>query len=127
MSKERCRFSYMGGRGGPLWKRLRFRLPQGPGPAGASLGPGTLELERADGGTAVQQTLFWDFLRESMQGYRFVEELAGPQQLPFDFCGGYVGYLGYELKAECGSQNRHRSPHPDACLFLSDRWPPALS
>jgi para-aminobenzoate synthetase len=42
--------------------------------------------------------------------------------LPFDFTGGYVGYLGYELKADCGSPNKHRSPLPDACLLRVDRF-----
>ncbi len=37
------------------------------------------------------------------------------------FCGGFVGYLGYELKAECGAANEHRSPHPDAMLLFADR------
>jgi para-aminobenzoate synthetase len=42
--------------------------------------------------------------------------------LPFQFTGGYVGYLGYELKAECGASNRHRSPFPDACLLRVNRF-----
>ncbi len=42
--------------------------------------------------------------------------------LPFQFTGGYVGYLGYELKSACGSPNRHRSPFPDACLLRVDRF-----
>ncbi|HXR14226.1 MAG TPA: aminodeoxychorismate synthase component I [Solirubrobacteraceae bacterium] len=37
------------------------------------------------------------------------------------FSGGFVGYLGYELKAECGSPNRHRSTVPDAALLYADR------
>jgi len=41
--------------------------------------------------------------------------------LPFDFNGGFVGYLGYELKAECGGRLAHRSPHADACLIFADR------
>jgi para-aminobenzoate synthetase len=28
--------------------------------------------------------------------------------------GGFVGYLGYELKADCGSPTSHRSDMPDA-------------
>jgi para-aminobenzoate synthetase len=42
--------------------------------------------------------------------------------LPFDFVGGYVGYLGYELKADLGSPNRHCSPLPDAMLLRVDRF-----
>jgi para-aminobenzoate synthetase len=42
--------------------------------------------------------------------------------LPFDFLGGWVGYLGYELKADCGSPNKHRSEFPDAILLRVDRF-----
>lgn len=41
--------------------------------------------------------------------------------LPFDFRLGWVGYLGYELKAEVGSPNQHRSDLPDASLMFLDR------
>ena len=41
--------------------------------------------------------------------------------LPFDFTGGYVGYFGYETKADCGSANRHRARTPDACWLFADR------
>jgi para-aminobenzoate synthetase len=41
--------------------------------------------------------------------------------LPFEFDCGFVGYLGYELKAECGYASPHRSEHPDAALAFSDR------
>ena len=40
---------------------------------------------------------------------------------PAPFTGGWVGYLGYELKAECGAAPAHRSPLPDAQLLLADR------
>ncbi len=42
--------------------------------------------------------------------------------LPFGFIGGYVGYLGYELKSECGAPGKHRSPFPDAILVRVDRF-----
>ncbi len=42
--------------------------------------------------------------------------------LPFQFTGGYVGYLGYELKGDCGASNLHRSPLPNACLLRVDRF-----
>jgi len=32
-----------------------------------------------------------------------------------------VGYLGYELKAECGGQRVHRSGYPDAMMLFADR------
>ncbi|WP_353843833.1 aminodeoxychorismate synthase component I [Brevibacterium sp. RIT 803] len=41
--------------------------------------------------------------------------------LPFDFRLGWVGYLGYELKAEVGSPNQHHSARPDASLMFLDR------
>jgi len=48
-------------------------------------------------------------------------EVVGGQDLPFDFRGGWVGYLGYELKAQCGGRLRHPSEHPDASLLFADR------
>ncbi|WP_017568949.1 aminodeoxychorismate synthase component I [Nocardiopsis halotolerans] len=45
-----------------------------------------------------------------------------PSGLPFDFAGGYVGYLGYELKADRGADNAHTSPVPDAVWLRCDRF-----
>jgi para-aminobenzoate synthetase len=42
-------------------------------------------------------------------------------QLPFDFALGWVGYTGYELKAECGGRLVHRSENPDAAMIFADR------
>ncbi|MDZ8086324.1 MAG: aminodeoxychorismate synthase component I [Nostoc sp. DedQUE12b] len=42
-------------------------------------------------------------------------------ELPFDFNCGFVGYFGYELKAECGASLVHSSPLPDAIFLLADR------
>jgi len=41
--------------------------------------------------------------------------------LPFEFDCGFVGYLGYELKSECGYASPRTSEHPDAALIFSDR------
>ena len=41
--------------------------------------------------------------------------------LPFEFDCGFVGYLGYELKGECGYASPHQSEHPDAAFILADR------
>jgi para-aminobenzoate synthetase len=39
----------------------------------------------------------FDYLKTELQNRLFISDL------PFDFNGGFVGYLGYELKAECGA------------------------
>ena len=44
-----------------------------------------------------------------------------PADLPPGLMGGFVGYLGYELKADCGSPNVHRSEMPDAVMMLANR------
>jgi para-aminobenzoate synthetase len=44
-----------------------------------------------------------------------------PAGLPFEFALGWVGYLGYELKAETGGAAAHRAPTPDAALLRADR------
>jgi para-aminobenzoate synthetase len=41
--------------------------------------------------------------------------------LPPGLVGGFVGYLGYECKADCGSSNVHRSDLPDAVMMLANR------
>ncbi len=41
--------------------------------------------------------------------------------LPFDFNTGFIGYFGYELKAETGGQAVHRSRYPDAQFLFADR------
>lgn len=55
---------------------------------------------------------------------RIAEMQVGNDGLPFPFPGGYVGYLGYELKSECGAHSRyqHRSTTPDAMFVLADRF-----
>ncbi len=60
---------------------------------------------------------FFDWLGEDLAGR--VAEM--PDELPFDFGLGWVGYLGYELKAECGGNPANRSALPDAALLFVDR------
>jgi para-aminobenzoate synthetase len=52
-------------------------------------------------------------------------ELARPRgpfpDLPFDLDCGYVGYLGYELKADCDGDAAHAAPTPDAAFVFADR------
>jgi len=44
-----------------------------------------------------------------------------PEGVERGLVGGYVGYLGYELKADCGSPNVHSSDLPDAAMMLANR------
>jgi para-aminobenzoate synthetase len=44
-----------------------------------------------------------------------------PEGVERGLIGGYVGYLGYELKADCGSPNVHSSDLPDAAMMLANR------
>src|SRR3954454_20456126 len=52
---------------------------------------------------------FFRYLRDRLRRYH-----VPGNALPFDFIGGFVGYFGYELKAECGGRAVHRSTQPDA-------------
>jgi para-aminobenzoate synthetase len=44
-----------------------------------------------------------------------------PADLDRGLVGGYVGYLGYECKADCGSPNVHSSDMPDAAMIFANR------
>ncbi|WP_328680841.1 aminodeoxychorismate synthase component I [Streptomyces sp. NBC_00322] len=48
--------------------------------------------------------------------------VAGAEELPFDLVGGYVGYFGYELKADLGANRTHPSKTPDAVWLQADRF-----
>ena len=98
------RFSMLGG-GGPLAELVSYRVGEG------------VLVSRPDGTHARRHpgTLF-DHLDRELAARR----LPDPG-LPTDFALGWVGYLGYELKADCGAAAVHRSPEPDAMLLFSDR------
>ena len=42
-------------------------------------------------------------------------------EVDFDFRLGWVGWLGYELKAECGGSSARTSPYPDLGMIFADR------
>ncbi len=47
--------------------------------------------------------------------------IATPEGPARGLLSGFVGYLGYECKADCGSPNAHRSDVPDAVMMLATR------
>ncbi|KAL1211199.1 Aminodeoxychorismate synthase [Cardamine amara subsp. amara] len=117
--KARGRFSFMGGKGGSLWKQLTFSLSDQS--EITSKHAGHILIEDAQGFTEKRflEEGFLDFLRKELSSITYDEkDFAG---LPFEFCGGYVGCIGYDIKVECGMPiNRHKSKAPDACFFFTD-------
>lgn len=101
----RSRFSFFGDDSGPLAEFVRYDVESG-----------RCEIERAGRPTRKVAASVFDYLGRQLTSRRV--DGAG---LPFDFTGGYVGYFGYEMKADCGSPNRHTSEVPDACWLFADR------
>jgi para-aminobenzoate synthetase len=88
---EGARFSFMGDDRGPLGKTVFHRVDR-------------------------EESIF-DRLAGELEGLK----PAFAPELPFEFQCGFAGYLGYELKAECGGDVAHESPLPDAAFVLADR------
>ncbi|MFF9027662.1 aminodeoxychorismate synthase component I [Streptomyces iakyrus] len=101
----RSRFSFLGDDQGPLAEFVRY-----------DVNAGRCEIERAGRPLRRVRASVFDYLKRQLTNRRV--DATG---LPFDFTGGYVGYFGYEMKADCGSANRHRSPTPDAAWLFADR------
>ncbi|WP_406272684.1 aminodeoxychorismate synthase component I [Nocardia sp. NBC_00881] len=99
------RFSFLGDASGPLAEVLRYRV-----------GDGEVTVESSDGHRRTVSGGILDYLAAELRARQF--ELP---DLPFDFVGGYVGYLGYEVKADCGGDAVHRAPTPDAQWIFADR------
>ncbi len=95
-----------------------FGTSAGPGAALVSydVEAGEVAVER-DGVRSVQHKSIFDFLDRELARNR-VEPPAGFER---GLLGGYVGYLGYECKADCGARNLHTSDLPDAAFMLANR------
>ncbi|MCT1766982.1 gamma-glutamyl-gamma-aminobutyrate hydrolase family protein [Brevibacterium casei] len=102
------RFSIMGAPTGPLSRTITADVPAG-----------TLEVKSAEGTETVHSGFFY-WLNADLESTDLVQS-AEVAELPFAFRLGWVGYLGYELKAEVGSPGKHASAHPDALMMFLDR------
>jgi len=100
------RFSFLGEPGGPSGEVLTFRV-----------GEDSVTVEPSGRAPYREQGTIFDALQR-----RVGRTVAGAQSLPFDLAGGYVGYLGYEIKAVCGSPNAHRADTPDSVWLRADRF-----
>jgi para-aminobenzoate synthetase len=100
------RFSFLGDSSGPLSETLTYRV-----------GDGKVTVRDAAGTRAEPGNPF-DVLDRRLRERRLAPDQAA---LPFGFTGGYVGYLGYEMKADCGADAAHKASTPDAVWLFTDR------
>jgi para-aminobenzoate synthetase len=101
---ELGRFSFMGDAAGPLARTVT-----------ADAWEGRVTVSSADRTVATDRP-FLEWLDEDLRAHQ--TEIP---ELPFEFALGWIGYLGYELKAECGGDRSHRAEHHDAAMIFADR------
>jgi para-aminobenzoate synthetase len=104
---EGARFSFMGDASGPLAAAISYDVEAGA------------VTVRRGGETEVHREPILSYLDRELARLRAATEL--PEGLPFEFDCGFVGYLGYEVKVDCGAASPHRSSQPDAAFVLADR------
>ncbi|MEU1986025.1 aminodeoxychorismate synthase component I [Nocardia sp. NPDC019395] len=100
------RFSFLGDAAGPLAEVVRYRV-----------GSGFVTVTATGGESRKEPGTILDYLAAELRD----RSLPLPDRLPFDFAGGYVGYLGYEVKADCGGAAAYSAPAPDAQWIFADR------
>ncbi|MCZ7460342.1 aminodeoxychorismate synthase component I [Streptomyces sp. WMMC940] len=100
------RFSILGDGSGPLAEYVTYRVATR-----------TVRVERAGRSHKLVVRGFFDYLDAELRR----RALPVDARLPFSFNLGYVGYLGYELKAESGATAAHTAATPDAALLFADR------
>jgi para-aminobenzoate synthetase len=77
---------------------------------------GEVAIRRASGSSVERGSIFDVLDRELARA-----AVAPPAGVVGGLVGGFVGYLGYECKGDCGSPNVHRSDVPDAVMMLANR------
>nr|WP_042192819.1 aminodeoxychorismate synthase component I [Kibdelosporangium sp. MJ126-NF4]CEL20118.1 Para-aminobenzoate synthase, amidotransferase component / Para-aminobenzoate synthase, aminase component [Kibdelosporangium sp. MJ126-NF4]CTQ97342.1 Para-aminobenzoate synthase, amidotransferase component (EC 2.6.1.85) / Para-aminobenzoate synthase, aminase component (EC 2.6.1.85) [Kibdelosporangium sp. MJ126-NF4] len=100
-----ARFSHLGDRSGPLGESVRYRV-----------GDGRVTIAQTGMVPRHEPGSIFDYL-----GRELARRQIDAPPLPSDFTCGYVGYFGYELKADCGAQPRHVAPDPDSQWIFADR------
>jgi para-aminobenzoate synthetase len=99
------RFSFMGDGSGPLAEYVTFDVAEG-----------VVDVHRAGERFRIRRP-FFEYLDEELRR----RATPTPAGLPFEFNLGYVGCLGYELKAETGGHAAHHADTPDGALLFADR------
>ncbi|MQA02907.1 MAG: aminodeoxychorismate synthase component I [Streptosporangiales bacterium] len=101
---RQARWSFLGDAGGPLAQVVT-----------ADVWAGTVTVADSSGAAEQLSMPFFDWLGAHHERPVTMADADVPFQV------GWVGYLGYELKAECGGARAHRAPNPDAALLFADR------
>ncbi|MCX5410047.1 aminodeoxychorismate synthase component I (plasmid) [Streptomyces sp. NBC_00335] len=106
------RFSIMGDASGDLARVAT---------ADVAAGTVTVVSEREGVRSArIERRPFFDWIDEDLKSLRV--DLPDRSENPCNFALGWVGYLGYELKAQCGAGPVvHRSRQPDATMVFAAR------
>ncbi|WP_040405553.1 aminodeoxychorismate synthase component I [Amycolatopsis nigrescens] len=101
-----ARFSHLGDGSGPLGESVSYQV-----------GDGKVMVTPSSGVTHQVPGTIFDYLETELER----RDVVTPYRLSFDHPCGYVGYFGYELKADCGAANKHVSANPDAQWIFADR------
>lgn len=75
----------------------------------------SIRIETRTGQSEIQAN-FFDWLANDLNLFG-----TPSQNTPFEFALGWLGYIGYEMKGDCGATNRHTSSHPDTIMVFCDR------
>jgi len=102
---EGARFSYMGDASGPRSEVVFYDVQTG-----------NVSTHSDNAVTETCEDIF------AFLDRRLGNNAMPAEDLPFDFQSGYVGYFGYETKADCGYSQVHPSHYPDAFFILADRF-----
>lgn len=105
LQRSTGRWSFLGYPDGALGEVLTYR--QGDGHVTVRRPSGSCHLEPGDAFTVLER--------------RLADRRMASPGLPFDLVGGYVGWFGYECRADCGSPSRHRADTADAAWLFADR------
>ncbi|MDF3313048.1 aminodeoxychorismate synthase component I [Rhodococcus sp. T2V] len=101
-----ARFTIMGDASGPRAEYVTYDVADG-----------TVLVHRSGVPADKRRVRFFDYLDEQLR----IRAVPPSPDLPFSFNLGYVGYLGYELKAEADGSAQHSADTPDAALVFADR------
>ncbi|RCX17336.1 para-aminobenzoate synthetase [Fontibacillus phaseoli] len=98
-----ARFSYMGNTSGRFSQTVKYEVSR------------KIVTVTSRGITTEHRMTIYEYLERQLA--RFTAE----PEVPFPLNGGFVGYLGYELKADSGGTMAYASKLQDGLLVLADR------